>query len=445
MTQETTPAGARGASPFPKDFLFAAASAAHQVEGNNINTDFWVMETTPGGFFAEPSGDALDHYHRYEEDIRTLKELGFNSFRTSVEWARVEPEDGMFSEAEIGHYRRVLECCHENGLTPMVTIMHFTSPRWLMQLGGWESPEVVGRLARFAERVARDLGDLIPYYCTINEANMRDWLKLMGSEAGDADVQAPVGVDVSAMRGMRESQWWTDCARRMGVTADKLNPFFFAASDATKKNICEAHAAVREAIKRVQPDAKVGITLSLIDIQLRGGDPKAAEQLWDTFLYSYKPYMEGDDFIGVQNYMRYVLGPDGPLPPELERTEMGYEFYPEALEGVCREASKLGLPLIVTESGYAGDDDTRRVEFIDRALKGIERCLSDGIDVRGYVYWCALDNFEWLYGYRPKFGLISVDRTTQKRTPKPSAKHLGAIARRARGEEGGAKAGSRAA
>jgi beta-glucosidase len=422
-------------STFSRDFLWGTATAAHQVEGSNVNSDFWVLETAPGSIFAEPSGDACDHYHRYADDIRLLSELGFNLYRFSVEWARIEPEDGMFSAAEIAHYRRVLECCHANGITPMVTLHHFTSPRWTMRLGGWESPDIVGRFARYAERVARDLGDLVPYWCTINEANLPKLLAVMMSTqqaaAHDSAPSAPVGAE-PMLRDPRSTPWWQECARCMGVAAEQLNPFLFSTSPAATKNVCEAHAAAREALRRARLDARVGITLALVDVQSRGGD-EAARRIWDDLLYSYAPYLRGDDFLGVQNYSRVLLGPNGPLPPELELTQMGYEFYPEALAGVLRETHKLGLPLIVTENGVATDDDARRVEFIDRALAGVEACLGEGIDVRGYTYWSALDNYEWMMGYKMRFGLISVDRATQQRTVKHSARHLGAIARSARG------------
>lgn len=423
-------------STFPRDFLWGTATAAHQVEGNNVNSDFWTLETAPGTIFAEPSGDACDHYHRYADDIGLLKDLGFNLYRFSIEWARVEPEDGMFSAAEIAHYRRVLECCHANGMTPMVTLHHFTSPRWTMRMGGWENAEIVGRFARYAERMAHDLGDLIPYCCTINEANLPRLLAVMMSAqppaASDPDPNAPVGADMSALRDPRRTPWWAESARRMGVAAEQLNPFLFSTSPAAAKYVCEAHVAAREVFKRARPDARVGITLALVDVQSRGGD-QMARRIWDDLLYSYAPYLRGDDFLGVQNYSRVLVGPNGPLPPELEVTQMGYEYYPEALAGVLRETHKLGLPLIVTENGVATDDDARRVEFIDRALAGVEACLGEGVDVRGYTYWSALDNFEWMMGYTMRFGLISVDRATQQRTVKPSARHLGAIARRARG------------
>jgi beta-glucosidase len=371
---------------FPKNFLWGIATAGHQVEGNNINSDFWVLETTPGSIFVEPSGDACDQYHRFEDDIRTFSELGFNLYRLSVEWARIEPEDGLFSAAEIAHYRRVLECCHDNGITPMVTLHHFTSPRWTMRLGGWESSDIVGRLARYAERVARDLGDLIPYFCTINEANLPHLLALMMSAPRERDPNAPVGPDMSIMRDPRGTTWWKESASRIGASAEQLNPFLFCSSPNARKFVCEAHVAAKEAIKGTRPNAQVGITLALVDVQSRDGE-EMARQIWDNLLYSFAPHLSGDDFLGVQNYSRMLVGPNGPLPPELEITQMGYEFYPEALAGVLRETSKLRLPLIVTENGVATDDDTRRVEFIDRALTGVEACLREGIDVRGYTYW----------------------------------------------------------
>ena len=137
---------------FPKNFLWGAATAAHQVEGGNVNNDSWVMEHVPNSLFVEPSGDAVDHYHRYPEDIALLAELGFNAYRFSIEWARIEPEEGQFSYAALEHYRRMLATCHEYGLTPIVTYHHFTSPRWLMAEGGWEGKQTPDRFARYCER-----------------------------------------------------------------------------------------------------------------------------------------------------------------------------------------------------------------------------------------------------------------------------------------------------
>ena len=157
---------------FPKGFLIGASTAAHQVEGNNIHSDYWAQEQMPHSSFAEPSGLACDHYNRYEEDIRLMAQAGLNAYRFSIEWARIEPEEGQFDEQEIEHYRKVIRCCRDNGVEPIVTLMHFTSPVWLIRKGGWEAESTIGYFRRYAAYVAEKLGGEIKYICTINEANM---------------------------------------------------------------------------------------------------------------------------------------------------------------------------------------------------------------------------------------------------------------------------------
>ncbi len=157
---------------FPKGFLWGTATAAHQVEGGNIASDLWLMEMMRPSLFAEPSGDACDHYHLYPRDIAMLKQLGFGVYRFSVEWARIEPEEGFFSQAALDHYRRMIACCMAEGIVPMVTFHHFTAPLWFTRDGGWEDAKSVDRFARYCERAGKALGDLIAYTCTINEANI---------------------------------------------------------------------------------------------------------------------------------------------------------------------------------------------------------------------------------------------------------------------------------
>ena len=157
---------------FPKGFLIGAATAAHQVEGNNIHSDYWVQEQLPHTSFAEPSGLACDHYGRFEEDIALLAGAGLNAYRFSVEWARIEPEEGVFDDGEIEHYRKVIDCCIANGVEPIVTLMHFTSPAWLIRKGGWEAEGTAEHFRRYASYVIGKLGDRLSYVCTINEANM---------------------------------------------------------------------------------------------------------------------------------------------------------------------------------------------------------------------------------------------------------------------------------
>ncbi|QFG22157.1 glycoside hydrolase family 1 protein [Actinomadura sp. WMMB 499] len=400
---------------FPDGFLWGAATAAHQVEGGNVTSDFWALEHAPGSMFAEPSGDACDHYRLYREDIGLLRDLGFTAYRFSIEWARVEPEDGFVSRAAIAHYRDVLEACHEAGITPMVTLHHFTSPHWLMDLGGWEYDGTPERFAAYCHMVMDELGPLIPYAATINEANIARLTRRMIEGFTKAPEQAPVGV-----------------GRDRPDAASRPNTFLFTWSDTGLEVVKRAHVEARRAIKNASPSTRVGATFALQDYQSEPGGEKAAEERWAESFEDFLPALDGDDFLGVQNYSRVLVGADGTLPhPEgAELTQMGYEFYPQALENVLRRAASAGLPMFVTEHGIATGDDARRVEFVRRALVGLERCVADGVDVRGYFHWSMLDNFEWMLGYAPAFGLIAVDRTTQRRTVKDSARVLGNIARR---------------
>jgi beta-glucosidase len=386
------------ATTFPDGFLWGTATAAHQVEGGNWNNDWWAWEHNPQSPCVEPSGDACDHYHRYRQDIALLARLGFNTYRFSLEWSRIEPEEGEWSLAAIDHYRRVCESCLGSGITPMVTFHHFTTPRWVAHLGGWEEPDTAGRFASFCERAAGGLADLLGWACTINEPNM---VALHGYRTG---AFPPGRRDPALRRAVND------------VLADAHR---------------QAAPAIRAAVGSSVP---VGMTLAMQEtVPVEGGESRAEAILRDTedvFL----DVCGADDFLGVQTYTRVLVGPDGMLAvePGVETTMMGYEFRPSALEATLRRAwSVLGgnVPLVVTENGLSTEDDSRRVVFVREALQGVARCLADGLDVRGYVYWSALDNFEWAYGYRPKFGLVAVDRTTFERTPKPSAEWLGEIAR----------------
>jgi beta-glucosidase len=186
-----------------------------------------------------------------------------------------------------------------------------------------------------------------------------------------------------------------------------------------------------QAIKSVG-NFPVGITLALQDVQAANGGAVQADRMRYDLNTFFLEAIRGDDFVGLQTYSRQRVGPNGTLPPEesVELTQMGYEFWPEALEATIREAAAVAqMPVIVTENGIGTMDDMRREEYIRRAVRGVANCVKDGIDVRGYTYWSALDNFEWMLVYRPTFGLIAVDRSTQQRTVTPSARLLGEIAR----------------
>ena len=424
---------------FPKGFFIGAATAAHQVEGNNIHSDYWAQELLPHTSFAEPSGDACDHYHRYEEDIRLLAQAGLNAYRFSIEWARIEPEEGQFDEAEIEHYRQVIACCKANGVEPIVTLHHFTSPAWLIRKGGWEAESTIEYFRRYAAYVTEKLGCELRYICTINEANMGLQLAaiskrymLMAQQAAQAkSAEGTVQVGMNFEKMMENMKF---AAAENAQVFGTPQPQVFVSSRTAEGDILvfRAHQAAKAAIKALYPDMQVGITLSMHDCQATEGGEAAAAAEWDEEFRHYLPYIRDDDFLGVQNYTRTLFGPQGqlPAPQGAELTQMDYEFYPQALEHVIRKvAQDFHGDLIVTENGVAVADDSRRVEFIRQALAGVERCVSDGIPVKGYCYWSLMDNFEWQKGYAMTFGLMAVDRATQQRHPKESLAFLGSYAK----------------
>ena len=421
---------------FPKGFFIGAATAAHQVEGNNIHSDYWAQELLPHTSFAEPSGLACDHYNRFEEDIRLLAGAGLNAYRFSVEWARIEPEEGRFDDQEIEHYRKVIACCRENGVEPIVTLMHFTSPVWLIRKGGWEAESTVEDFRRYAAYVTGKLGAELRYICTINEANMGLQLatiskrfQLMAQQAAQKAKSAEGTVQVGMnFEKMMENMKFAAAENAQVFGTPQPQIFVSSRTPEGDALVFRAHQAAKEAIKALYPEIKVGITLSMHDLQALPGGEKFAEDAWDEEFRHYLPFIQGDDFLGVQNYTRTQYGPEGQLPcPEgAELTQMDYEFYPEALEHVIRRVHEdFKGDLIVTENGVAVSDDSRRVEFIRRALAGVESCVKDGIPVKGYMYWSLMDNFEWQKGFSMTFGLIAVDRATQMRTPKESLAFLG--------------------
>lgn len=399
---------------FPRGFLWGTATAAHQVEGNNTNSDFWVMEHVPDTIFIEPSGDAIDHYHRYPDDIALLAELGFNSYRFSVEWARVEPEDGRFSVAALDHYRRMLELCHAHGLKPVVTYHHFTSPRWLISQGGWQDMVAAEKFARYAGKVTQHLGDLIESVCTINEVNIPRMAALLW------------------MKDRAEGEsFYHQAATALHTAPAQFAPFMFAGTDLGRDVILAAHHQARAAIKAERPLLPVGLTIAMSDMQAEPGGEAARDQMrWelqDVFLEATRQ----DDFLGVQTYSRERYGASGNLGPEegVELTQMGYEFWPEAIGATLRRAYAVaGIPMMVTENGIGTTDDSRRLAYYQTALQSVAKCLHDGLDVQGYFAWSAFDNFEWMLGYKPTFGIIAVDRATQQRTVKPSARWLSKVA-----------------
>ena len=383
---------------FPKGFLWGTSSAAYQVEGDNRNCDWWQWEQTPGHIAnGDSSAVACDGYNRYREDFALLREMGQNAHRLSVEWSRIEPAEGEFSSAQLDHYRRMLDACHEHGVTPILTFHHFTVPRWVHEAGGLASDRFAELFERYCDRSARALGDLIGYACTINEPQGLGW------------------------------SGWVSGINPPGIKGDE------ATARLVSENLLEAHRLAAPAI-RAHTNAPVGVTLAMPDLQYEDGATpgQTGLEVESAINDEFFELAKMDDFIGVQTYTRARFGPEGPRKPAAtdEVTQMGYEFYPRALGGAIRRAWKStgGIPILVTENGVATTDDERRIAFMTEALDEVRNCLAEGIDVRSYIHWSLLDNFEWGFGYGPRFGLVAVDRDTFARHPKPSATWLGARA-----------------
>jgi beta-glucosidase len=381
---------------FPDGFTWGTATAAHQIEGGNTNNDWWAFEHQPGSGCAEPSGDACDSWNRWEVDADLVASLGLDNYRFSVEWSRIEPAEGEFSRAALEHYRAQCAGLRERGVDPVVTFHHFTTPQWLTAQGGWEEPVAVQRFERFCGVVADALSDVMSRACTINEPNI---VATMGWHAG---MFPP------------------------GKTDKEL-------SRAVADNLVRGHRAGVETIRAAAPGVPVGLTLSMTDYQLvEGGE----EQLASIRHHSEDVFLDavgGDDFLGVQVYTRMLIGPDGwaGYEPGVPVLDMGYEFYPASLANCLRRAwdyTRGALPLSVTENGIGTADDDQRIDYVRQALGGVLDVIAEGIDVRGYTYWSLLDNFEWALGYRPRFGIVGVDRSTFARSPKASAAWFSSVA-----------------
>jgi beta-glucosidase len=384
---------------FPDGFLWGASTAAHQIEGNNVNSDWWRKEHDPAAKIAEPSLDACDSYHRWQQDMDLLAGLGFTDYRFSVEWARIEPVRGSFSRAEIAHYRRMVEGALARGLRPMVTLHHFTVPQWFADLGGWTADGAVELFARYVAQCAPIIADGVRHVCTINEPNMI--AVMAGAEKAGDQGFPPAGLP--------------------------------APDEGTTLAVIAAHRAAVAAVRSLGLGVQVGWSIANQVYQaLPGAEEVTAayrRPREDVFIEAAR----GDDWIGVQSYTRTRIGPGGPIPApgEAERTLTQWEYYPAAVGHALRHTAGIvgrDVPLIVTENGIATSDDTRRIDYYTGALQEVATAIEDGLNVQGYLAWSALDNYEW-GSYKPTFGLIAVDPVTFARAPKPSAVWLGGLGR----------------
>jgi beta-glucosidase len=379
---------------FPSNFLWGAATAAHQIEGNNIHSDWWQAEQT--GRLPHRSGAACDSWNLWRDDIRLLSEIGLNAYRLSVEWARIEPYPGRFDQVALDTYRAQLEALRAAGIEPIVTLHHFTNPRWLADLGGWTNPEVVPRFVEYANRVVDRTHDLVRWWVTINEPSI---LGLKAYLEGSWPPQEP-----GNLRGY---------VRLMHHAA-------------------RGHARVRRLLRRARSDAMVSIAFSIWPFQaLRPWSPidQAMAQIGDWLWQKrfLRRTLSDLDWIGVNYYSRTLVGWPSPSDTRQgsgERTDFGWEIYPEGIYTVLRRVGHFNRPVIITENGISDADDDQRAAYIVAHLRQMWRALQEGVDLRGYMHWSLLDNFEWADGYDQHFGLA-----TRQRELRPSARLYGTIAR----------------
>ncbi len=407
---------------FPPDFLWGASTSAHQVEGGNTNNDWAAWEEA--GRVRVPSGLACDHYHRFREDFDLARNLFHNAHRLSLEWSRIEPEEGRFSDDALRHYREVLEALRDRKMEPVVTIHHYTIPRWLADKGGWENGEIEQYFLRYVKRVAADYGDLVRWWITLNE---------------------PV---VQVFKGWLIGQWPPG---RVGDYPRALQVI---------RHMLRAHVSAYHAIHEERPDAMVSVAKHCLALTpSHPHNPLDVISTWGRdFLFNHMfidalhtgwlsipgqfferlPFGRTLDFIGINYYTRDfvrntgltlpgIVGLSGTLENERKigkRNALGWEVYPEGLGHFLKVFRRYRLPLLITENGVPTQDEDDRWGFIYLHLWQVMRAMSAGAPVVGYLYWSLLDNFEWADGYDARFGLIGVRFATQDRMVRPSARWL---------------------
>ncbi|MCL4425092.1 MAG: glycoside hydrolase family 1 protein [Firmicutes bacterium] len=411
---------------FPPGFLWGTATSSHQVEGDNRNNDWWEWEEQTGRIYAgQRSGEACDHYHRFLEDIEMMAALGLNAYRFSLEWSRLEPGPDQFSTPAIDHYGEMIAALKARGIEPVVTLHHFTIPRWLKEAGGFLNPEVVSLFDRYTKEVARALGKEVTYWVTINEPMV---LATQGFLLG----------------------LWPPGHKNLAETLK------------VARHLLLAHGRSYRRLKEAHPGALVGLAkhYRIID-PLRSTswlDRLSARLLDYIFNWAFTdsaergrlkvPFGWGQgvndlagtqDFMGVNYYSRDMISFDLRSPTTLfarmrvregsETNDLGWEVYPEGLYRLLMALKRYRKPILITENGISTGDDRQRERFLREHLHQVERALGDGADVRGYFYWSLLDNFEWAEGYRARFGLLEVDFATQERMPRPSARLYGRLAK----------------
>jgi len=371
---------------FPNNFLWGVATSSYQIEGNNSNSDWWQWEEK--GKTKDKSGKTCDYWNRWKTDHDLLSELSVNSFRLSLEWSRIEPEEGKFSEEAIGRYREILTDLKNRNIKTVVTFWHWTSPNWFQEKYGLHKKESVEVFARYGKKIVDDLGNLIDIIVVIDEP-------MMPLVYGFLNGQYPPGIKC---------------------------PFRYRRAS---KNLGKAYQEIYSYSKEKNPQISVGITVlyNLFE-PINKFNPIdwlivwVAKKFWnEAFFNKIK-----SDYYGLDYYFHRRIGIFGEKEPPKEKiNDMGWEIYPEGLEITLKEIwKKYKLPIYIMENGLADAKNKYRSQFIKDHIYHVKRAITDGVDVRGYLHWSFMDNYEWLYGYSPRFGLVEIDYQTMERKPRKS-------------------------
>lgn len=390
---------------FPEGFLWGASAASYQVEGGIENTD-WAKAARDGR--VPHCGRACDHYNRYEADFDLAKSLGHNAHRFSLEWARIEPEEGKFDEREIEHYRKVILALKARGLKPYTTLWHFTLPLWFSETGGFERKDSPQIFARYAKYVTEKLGADLEGISTMNEPNVvgsNGWLR--GSWPPFKRFKLTDAVSI------------TNSGRSYESKAEKgIKPFFLYLR--VMKNLAKAHNVAYDAIKKVDPTMDVSLVKHVIYFHanwnpLNQFKAKIANYCW-THIFMSRTYKKCDS-IGLNYYFHKKFGDTSVY----EKTDMDWDIYPQGIKGSLHLLWKYKRPLFVAEAGIADEKDVFRASYIEKQVESVYEAMQEGIDVRGHMYWSLLDNYEWALGFEKRFGLIAINYDSMERIIRPSA------------------------
>ncbi len=418
-------------------FLWGTSTSSHQVEGGNSNNDWWEWEVQ--GKLMEPSGVACEHYTRYPEDFDIVKSLGQNAHRFSLEWSRLEPEDNVWNEEAFRHYEKVFQALHERGIEPIVTLHHFTSPLWFTRQGGWQNPKTAFYFGRFTQKVVEAFGRYVRYWVTINEPLVYLYHSFFaglwppGIKSHKASIlvfRHQVLAHIEAYRVIHE-YYKNELQKQVWVSIAKHVSHFTP---------CNPHS-FRDRLALFLRNWFFNDLF--VDACIKG-------RLFFPGVFAEVLPMRGTlDFIGLNYYTRDFIRFGGALVGEKgigdscdkshhpietgEKNMMGWEVYPEGLYHRLKHFKKYNLPIMILENGIATLDDNQRKRFIENHLSEVGRAMKEGVHVQGYFYWSLLDNFEWAFGFGPRFGIVEVDYRTQQRKVRESAQVLSEMCRNIEG------------